>query len=155
MSALVMHERMMEYFLFKLCRFIFTLEWFWTLSFNKTEPNTFWLWTKNYFSYPSPPSSARHGLPDPASAASWSQVKPWPIRDEYYYVSTNQRLVLICVNKSEISFDLCQPIKSECYLGTEHGVSIVEEHHGVTGALDGRHLGCLGTLAWSTVWQPT
>ena len=37
----------------------------------------------------------------------------------------------------------------------EHGVAIVEEEDGVTGALDGRDLGGEGALAWGTVWQTT
>lgn len=36
----------------------------------------------------------------------------------------------------------------------EHGVAVVEEEHGVTGALDGGDLGRLGALAGGAVWEP-
>ena len=37
----------------------------------------------------------------------------------------------------------------------EHGVAVVEEEDGVTGALDRGDLGCLGALAGGAVREPT
>ena len=39
------------------------------------------------------------------------------------------------------------------YLSAESGVAVIEEHGGVTGALDGGHLGRLGTFPGGTVGQ--
>ena len=36
----------------------------------------------------------------------------------------------------------------------EHGVAVVEEEHGVTGALDGGNLGSLGALTGGAVGEP-
>ena len=40
-------------------------------------------------------------------------------------------------------------------LGTEGGVAVIEEHHGVTAAHNGRHLRCGGTQSGGTVRQPS
>ena len=40
------------------------------------------------------------------------------------------------------------------YLSAESGVAVIEEHGGVTGALDGRHLGGLRTFPGGAVGQP-
>ena len=36
-----------------------------------------------------------------------------PIRDQYFYLSTNQRSVLILINQSEISIYINQPIRNQ------------------------------------------
>ena len=45
-------------------------------------------------------------------------------------------------------------VASEALLA-EHGVSVVEEEDGVTGALDRGDLGGRWALAWGTIWQST
>ena len=45
-----------------------------------------------------------------------------PIRDQYYYVSSNQRLVSLCFNQSENSIIMSRPIRDEhIYVSTNQG----------------------------------
>ena len=41
--------------------------------------------------------------------------RTWPIRDEYHYVSTNQKRVFWCVNQSELSITWVLVVGSSCH----------------------------------------
>ena len=43
----------------------------------------------------------------------WCFTENKQIRNEYFVVSTNQQQVLYCVNQSEVSIILCQPIRGQ------------------------------------------